>query len=66
MLINNAQDVIEVAAKRGFKVEVRPGPPAMPVLVVPKGVSRSLANEPLMNALKAWRLEIIALLAQKS
>ncbi len=61
-MIKTAEDVIAVAEKRGFKVAVREGPPPMPVLVVPKGVSRSLANEPLMDALRVWRLEIITLL----
>jgi hypothetical protein len=64
-VIKTAQDVIAVAQKRGFKVEVRPGPPPMPVLVVPNGISRTLANEPLMAALRAWRLEIIDLVSKQ-
>lgn len=66
MIIKTAQDVIDVAEKRGFKVAIRPGPPPMPVLEVPKGVNRSLANDQLMAALKAWRIEIIEILSERT
>lgn len=59
MNIRSAKDVIAVAEARGFKVVVKPGPPPMPVLRKPPGVERSAATDALMEALRAWRLEII-------
>jgi hypothetical protein len=61
-MIRSAQDVIAVARARGFDVQIRPGPPRMPVLVCPKNVDRRLATDTLMSALKAWRSEIIEIL----
>jgi hypothetical protein len=59
-MIKTAQDVIAVAKKRGFTIVVEPGPPPVPMLRYSKGkVDPKLANEPLMDALRAWRLEII-------
>lgn len=60
--IRSAQAVIDVARSRGFDIVIRPGPPRMPVLVCPDGVPVSLATETLMGALKAWRIEIMALI----
>ena len=61
--INTAKDVIAVARDRGFDVFVKTGPPPMPVLVVPAGADRTWATDALLNALKAWRREIIEELA---
>jgi hypothetical protein len=55
MKIRCARDVIEVARERGFDVLVNTGPPPMPFL---RG-NPVQATDPLMGALKAWRLEII-------
>lgn len=60
--IRSAQDVINVARSRGFDVKIDPGPPRMPVLVRPKNVPMSLVTETLMQALRAWRVEIMALI----
>jgi hypothetical protein len=57
--ITGAKDVIAVARARGFDVQIRPGPPPVPVLVRPPGSDRGLATKVLMGALRAWRLEII-------
>lgn len=59
MTLKTAKDVIAVAKARGFEIHVRPGPPPMPVLHCPGNVPKSLATETLLNALRAWRLEII-------
>ena len=63
MKIKSAQDVVAVAKARGFEVKLNLGPPIMPVLCCPAG-TMPLATEALMNALKAWRLEIIELLGE--
>ena len=59
--ITNAADVIRIAEGRGFKVLVDPGPPPMPFL---RGES-SKTTPALLDALKAWRLEIIDLVASQ-
>ena len=59
MKITTAKDVIAVARDRGFGLRINPGPPRMPVLVVPGDVKKSLATDCLMAALKAWRIEIM-------
>lgn len=58
-MMRTAQDVMAVVASRGLSVRVEPGPPPMPVLIVPPN-KRDQATEALLDALKAWRLEIIA------
>ena len=58
-MIRSAKDVIAVAKSRGFSVKITPGPPVMPVLIVPGKADRSDATETLLNALRVWRLEII-------
>ena len=65
-MIRSAQDVIVVARSRGFDVRIKPGPERVPELVCPKNVDRRLASETLINALKAWRPEIIEILEQES
>jgi hypothetical protein len=64
--IKSAQDVLSVAQARGLRVKVEPGPPPMPVLVRPHGVRRDEVTDPLLAALRAWRLEIIDLLGPGS
>lgn len=59
MKLKTAKDILSVAKARGFKVEVRPGPPPMPVLFNPTGPDTSHATPVLLQALKAFRLEII-------
>lgn len=59
MAIKSAKDVIEIAKARGFAFRVDPGPPPMPVLVKPPNVPKEEASPVLMEALRAWRLEII-------
>jgi hypothetical protein len=59
MKLHSAQDVIAVARARGFDVKVKPGPPPMPVLVCPAKADKRLVTDPLLDALRAWRLEII-------
>ena len=59
MRIRTAKDVMDRARARGFEIRVSPGPPPMPMLYYQKGVSPAGATDPLMNALKAFRLEII-------
>ena len=56
----NAADVIRIAEFRGFKVMLSPGPPPMPFL---RGKAENV-TEPLMEALKAFREEIILELTQ--
>lgn len=58
-MIRSAQDVIKVAESRGFQIRVNAGPPPMPVLCVPRTADRSLVTDVLLDALRAWRLEII-------
>lgn len=60
MKIRCAKDVIAIAKDRGFDIRVKPGPPPMPVLFAPAAVDISHATTILMEALKAWRLEIIS------
>ena len=57
--MRTAKDVIAIAKARGFEVRVNPGPPPMPVLFVPGKSDRSQATPALMDALRAWRVEII-------
>jgi hypothetical protein len=59
MDINTHLYVMKVARDRGFDVFVKPGPPPMPVLVIPAGADKRLATDALLAALRAWRLEII-------
>ena len=61
MKYKTAKDIIAVAESRGFKIGVNPGPPPMPYLIL-AGLPASKkedATDALMNALRAWRLEII-------
>lgn len=61
MKLKTAKDVIAVAKARGFGIAVNPGPPPMPYLVL-AGLppeKKNDATETLLNALRAWRLEII-------
>lgn len=60
MKIRTAQDVIDIAKRRGFSIRLQPGPPPMPVL---RG-KRDEATDALMEALKAWRVEIIEIIAK--
>jgi hypothetical protein len=53
-------DILNVVKARGMSVRIDPGPPAIPKLVCPKGTPTDAVTEALMEALKAWRLEIIA------
>jgi hypothetical protein len=66
MKLKTAKDVIGVARARGFSIRVDAGPPPMPVLVRPGKLDRSNVTDALMNALKAWRLEIIDELARET
>lgn len=59
MRLKTAQDVIAVAKARGFSIRVEQGPPPMPVLCRPGKVQVELVTDALMDALRAWRLEII-------
>jgi hypothetical protein len=61
--ILTAKDVIAVARDRGFDVWVKAGPPPMPVLVHLLGSDPRLATEALLDALRAWRREIVEELA---
>lgn len=66
-MIRSAQDVIAIAKARGFRLAVRPGPPIMPVLVCPRdSKARAEATETLLQALKAFRLEIIDILTKEA
>lgn len=58
-------DVVAIAEARGFTVVVRPGPPPMPVLRDPGGQTPP-PSEPLLAALRAYREEIISLLAERT
>jgi hypothetical protein len=62
MKLTSAQAVIDVARARGLDVQVRPGPPVMPVLLCPAGCDRRMATPALLAALKAWRADIIEML----
>lgn len=57
-MIRTAKEVIAVAKARGLTIRVDPGPPPMPVLQCPDG-TRPMATDTLLNALRAWRIEII-------
>jgi hypothetical protein len=59
MDINTHLYVMTVARDRGFDVFVKPGPPPTPVLVHRPGSDPRLATEALLNALTAWRPEVI-------
>ncbi len=61
-MIRTAKDVIKVARQRGFDILVNEGPPPMPFL---RGDPTN-ATAPLMEALRAWRLEIIEELTRKA
>lgn len=60
MKIRRAEDVIDIAKRRGFTLRLEPGPPPMPVL---RG-DKNMATPALMEALKAWRVEIIEIIAK--
>lgn len=60
MRIRNAEDVIKVATDRGFKFWLKPGPPPMPMI----SGDGTQATPALMEALKAWRVEIIEIIAK--
>ncbi len=66
MKITNARQVIDIARQRGFSVHLRPGPPETPVLHISSTgkATRTDATDPLIGALRAWRVEIIDLLKQ--
>lgn len=51
-------DIIKIAELRGFKVLLNPGPPPMPFLRDPGGHIPP-PTDPLIQALKAYREEII-------
>ncbi len=57
-MIRTAQDVLDAAKARGFEVKIKPGPPPMPYLVG----KFANATPALMEALKAFRVEILELL----
>ena len=61
-MIRTALDVIAVARSRGLEIKIDEGPPRMPVLVRPAGVDRGEITDALLDALKAWRLEIMLIL----
>ena len=63
MKFRSAKDIIDVVRRRGMSIKVDPGPPPLPMLTGPRGVLDSQATEALMNALRAWRLEIIELVS---
>ena len=65
MKFQTAEDVLRAARERGFEVRVDPGPPPMPVLHYHNPREKALATDAMLGALRAWRLEIIALLAPK-
>ncbi len=66
-MIRSAEDVLQVVKERGLKVKINMGPPPMPILHKPANVDRSVVTEPLLEALRAWRVEIIEILSpQKS
>jgi hypothetical protein len=66
-MIRSAQDVIAIAKARGFDLAIRPGPPPMPVLTHCGGDRQAAQATPvLMEALKAWRVEIMDLLREKT
>lgn len=66
MTLKTVDDVIRVAESRGLRIWIDPGPPPMPMLRVPSGVDRGLATVALMDALKAWRVDIIERLTKES
>lgn len=62
-MIKSAEDVMRIAAERGFTFGINPGPPPMPFIRTTNGGANRLdATDALQNALKAWRLEIIAII----
>lgn len=63
MKLRSAKDIVELVRRRGMSIRVDPGPPPMPILVRPHSVPEASVTEALMNALRAWRLEIIELLS---
>ena len=58
-MIRTAQDVLDAAKARGFEVKMKPGPPPMPYLFG----NKAEATAALMEALMAFRPEILELLA---
>ena len=66
MKLLTAKDIIAVAKSRGFNLRVDSCPPPMPILIVPSNVNRNHATAVLMDALRAWRLEIIDELLKES
>ncbi len=61
MSIRSARDVMQVARERGFRFEVDEGPPPMPRIV---GYA-DRSTPALLDALKAWRLEIIEIVLEE-
>ncbi len=61
-MIRTAQDVIDAARARGFEVKLKAGPPPMPYLVG----KQSNATPALMEALRAFRPEILELLTPEA
>jgi hypothetical protein len=59
MKLKSAKDVLEVVRARGLQVHIEPGPPITPVLHRPRTVRPEMVTNNLLNALKAWRLEIM-------
>ncbi len=59
MNLKSARGVIEAARTRGFVLLINPGPPPMPVLRKPANVKESEATPALLDALRAWRVEIM-------
>lgn len=65
MKIRTAKDLIAVARARGFGFRVDLGPPPQPYLVSRNNTKR-LATEALLNALKAFRVEVMEELAKET
>ena len=57
----SGKDVMRIANERGFTIVLHPGPPPMPVLRDPGGQIPP-PTEPLLEALRAFRREILEIL----
>ena len=60
MKYRSAADILAVVKARGLFVTVDPGPPPMPLLHAGSRLLKDEGTEPLLAALRAWRLEIIS------